>query len=68
MKSGYQWTKLVSGSLLTVGFACVEQAALPEITVLSERADLISGGDALVEATKISGSRARVPRGYELQQ
>ena len=49
MKSGYQWTKLVSGALLTLGFAGVAQAASPEIVVLSNRADLISGGDALVE-------------------
>jgi len=49
MKLRYRLTKAVSGSLLTIGFACAAYATSPEILVLSNRADLVSGGDALVE-------------------
>jgi hypothetical protein len=57
MKSGYQWAKLVSGALLTFGFAYVAQAASPEIVVLSYRGDVISGGDALVAAMRDKNQR-----------
>src|SRR5439155_15739170 len=38
-----------AGVALALGLAAAVSAAPPEIVVLSNRADLISGGDALVE-------------------
>src|SRR4051812_31063131 len=43
-------------AVLTASFAAGAAAAAPEILVLSNRADLISGGDALVEVRWPAGA------------
>ncbi|MET0984756.1 MAG: DUF6351 family protein [Steroidobacteraceae bacterium] len=49
MKAKWQSIAISAGGVLALSLATAVNAALPEIVVLSNRADLISGGDALVE-------------------
>src|SRR5438876_561898 len=49
MKRKFRLVANAAGFMLSLGLMGIASAAAPEILVLSNRADLISGGDALVE-------------------